>query len=85
MRVKDSENAKIQEILSKNKNKKKRSKSCISKIGEGVFSAREQNRERSKESANKTCLFSEGVSGTYKRAREPSCLVELNNLKREIN
>lgn len=51
-----------------------------------MFSAREQNRERSKESANKTCLFSEGVSGTYKRqVREPSCLVELNNLKREIN
>jgi hypothetical protein len=39
--------------------KKQRSKSCISKIGDGVFSAREQ-RDKSKESGNKTYMLSDG-------------------------
>lgn len=40
-RVKDSEHMKIQEMANGKKYKKKRCKSCISKIGEGVFSARD--------------------------------------------
>lgn len=40
-RIKESDAQKMQEILSTKARKKKRSKSCISKIGEGVFSARD--------------------------------------------
>lgn len=82
-RVKDND---AQKILNAKNRKKKRSKSCISKIDEGVFSSRDQARDRSKESANKTCLLSEALSGSIKRqgVRE-SGLVELNNLKRELN
>ena len=65
--------------------KKKRSKSCISKIGEGVFSAREQ-REKSKESANKTYMLSDGSVRRVCGVREQSnLLLELNQLKKEIN
>lgn len=64
--------------------KKKRSRSCISKFGEAVFSAREQ-RERSKDSGNRTCLLSDALSGSFKRPRESSGIADINQLKREIN
>jgi len=85
-RIKDSDAQKMQEILSTKARKKKRSKSCISKIGEGVFSARDQIRDRSKESANKTCLLSEAISGSIKRhgGKGESVVTELNIMHREL-
>jgi len=40
-----------------------------------------------KESANQTCLLSDALSGSQKRnaPKELSCVIELGNLKREIN
>lgn len=70
--------------------KKKRPKSCYSKIGDGVFSAREPQamRDRSLESANKTCLLTDAIQGHVgsRPSREkPSYITELNCLNRAVN
>lgn len=74
----------MQELLNAKSKKKKRSKSCISKIGEGVFSARDQTRDRSKESANRTCLLSDAISGIKRYGAKESGITELNLMKREV-
>ena len=70
------------------KAKKKRSKSCISKIGEQVFSWKEHPREKSKESNDrgKGAIDNfDALSGSFnKRKKEDSCIGELNNLRKDI-
>lgn len=81
-RVKDVDQSKMHEILhSKQKTKKKRSKSCISKINDQVLSWRDP-RERSKESNDRSNI--DTFSGNFKQKKESSCIGELNKLKNEL-